>query len=241
MPLQISNSKRVPGVPKAMSASRLPCVAALGAAAVTTLLALRALRRRLSPQITSKLACRCGQIQGEISAIRQDSIRIHCYCEDCRQYARFIAGLGKQDDTTIGEFGDNRVVQVCKSALKIKKGQELIKLARKAAKPNGSGQIYMHRFYAACCNVPLYNTVDFLGFVGVFTDFLDERHKEFAGPVRMFPEEALKARPDPEAEVCVPDFLWKLLRYHLWRKSGPFDYTQDAVYWAASGHTKKSD
>ncbi|CAJ1328655.1 unnamed protein product [Effrenium voratum] len=173
---------------------------ALGAVAVTTLLVLRALRRRLSPVITSKLACRCGKVQGEISAIRQDSMRIHCYCGDCRQYARFIANLGKQEEKTIGEHGDNRVVQVCKSALKIRKGQELIKLARKAPKPEKSGQIYMHRYFASCCCVPLYNTVDFLGFVGVFTDFLDERCAAFAGPVRMFPKEALKTRRDPEAE-----------------------------------------
>ena len=98
----------------------------------------------------------------------------------------------------------------------------------------------MHRFYASCCSVPLYNTVDFLGFVGVFTDFLDERYKEFEGPVRMFPEEALKKNPEPEAEVCVPDFLWKLLRYHLWRKSGPFDYTLPPVYWGSAADPKKT-
>ncbi|CAJ1328657.1 unnamed protein product [Effrenium voratum] len=131
---------------------------ALGAVAVTTLLVLRALRRRLSPVITSKLACRCGKVQGEISAIRQDSMRIHCYCGDCRQYARFIANLGKQEEKTIGEHGDNRVVQVCKSALKIRKGQELIKLARKAPKPEKSGQIYMHRYrgcWETCCTSPV--------------------------------------------------------------------------------------
>ena len=215
-------------------------MAVVGAATVVTMLALRALRRRWSPVITSKLSCRCGKIQGEVSAIRQDSIRINCYCADCREYATFIASLGNQDETTIGKLGDNRVVQVCKSALKITRGQDLIKLARKAAKPNAKGQIYMHRFYASCCSVPLYNTVDFLGFVGVFTDFLDERCKEYAGPVRMFPEEALGTPASPEADVFVPDFLWKLLRYHLWRKCGPFDYKQEPVYWAAA-EAKKQD
>ena len=219
----------------------LSTVVAVGAAAISTLLVLRALRRRASPIITSKLACRCGKIQGEISAIHQDSIRINCYCSDCRQYAKFIASLGQQDDTTIGECGDSRVVQVCKSALKITEGQGLIKLARKAAKPDGKGQVYMHRYYASCCSVPLYNTVDFLGFVGVFTDFLDERCKEYAGPVRMFPEEALSTPPNPEADIVVPDFLWKLLRYQWWRKCGPFDYTQEPVYWATVSDSKKGD
>ncbi|CAE7620237.1 unnamed protein product [Symbiodinium natans] len=218
----------------------MPMIVGVGAA-VTTLLVLRALRRRLSPVVTSKLACRCGKIQGEISAIRQDSIRIHCYCGDCREYAKFIASLGEQGDTTIGEYGDSRLVQVCKSALKITQGHELIKLARKAAKPDGKGQLIMHRYYASCCSVPLYNTVDFLGFVGVFTDFLDEHCMEYAGPIRMFPEEALGAPPNPEADVSFPDLFWKQLRYLWWRKCGPFDYTQEPVYWASASDTKKDD
>jgi len=213
---------------------RTKTIAGVVAASAGIALILRAVKRRLSPDICCKLSCKCGKVEGTICAKKEDSIRIYCYCEDCRRYARYIAGLGNKEDATIGEYGDSRVVQVCKSAVTITKGREYLKLARKAP-PDGTNstrQIYMHRFYASCCYVPLLNTVDFLGFVGVFTDFLDENHKKYAGPVCMFSEEALKDPKDRESNIFVPDFLWKLIRYLPYRNSGPFDYDiLDVVYW----------
>ena len=96
----------------------------------------------------------------------------------------------------------------------------------------------MGAFIASCCHVPLFNTVDFLGFVGVFTSFLDENHKQFDGPVCMFTEKALEDPKGREKDIFVPDFLWKLVRYYPWRKSGPFDYSLEPVYW---GGDKKED
>lgn len=224
-------------------------VAQATATTVGVLLVGRAIKRSFfSPTIECKLQCPCGSIQGTLRAKREDSIRINCYCEDCRQYAKFIASLGTEKDCTpcFGQVcGETRVVQVCKNAVHLDKGQELLKLATKCPKVGKDGQkakkVYMHRFYASCCHVPLFNTVDFLGFVGVFRDFLDpEAQEQFAGPVRLFPEEAWAPSEEPEKEVCVPDFLWKLLRYAPWSKAGPFNYQLEPVYWGEEKDTNGS-
>lgn len=217
------------------NASSSSLVITAAGAVAATVLTMRAIKRYWSPTIECQLKCQCGKIEGTISAKKEDSIRIVCYCEDCRQYAKFIAGLGNHPDTTIGQpHGDSRVVQVCKSAVTITKGQELLGLARKGPPNPDNKKIFMHRFYAKCCHVPLMNTVDFLGFVGVFTDFLDANQKSFAGPVAMLTEEALVDPGKREADIFVPDFLWKLVRYAPWTKAGPFDYELEPVYWGGA-------
>ena len=226
------------------SSSSSALMEATRALASTTivLLVVRVIRRQFSPIICSKLSCRCGKIQGQVCAKREDSIRIYCYCKDCRQYAKFIAHLGNQEDTTIGKpRGDNRLVQVCKNALTIHQGRDLLKLARKAPQKESKGKICMHRYYASCCHVPLFNTVSFLGFVGVFTDFLDSNHDKFAGPVRMYPKEALGQEEPPEPDVFALDLLWKFVRYLPWKNAGPFDYDLEPVYWGKEEQNNKKE
>jgi len=228
----------------------------VGAAMLT-----RAIKRSLSPEICCSFRCECGRIEGEIRCKREDSIRITCHCADCRRYAACIASLPGRSDELDGDDGDDsnliderrardycgrhctRVVQVCKSAVTVARGRHLIKLARKgpprpsSSKDEKKRQVYMHRFFAGCCSVPLFNTVDFLGFVGVYTDRLvdgDEAAQKFDGPVRMFPEEALSPPIVEEPDVFAPVFLWKLVRYQPWYRSGPFDYDQKPdIYWGS--------
>ncbi|CAB9507291.1 expressed unknown protein [Seminavis robusta] len=216
----------------------LTAVAATAGVAIV----LRAIKRHFSPTISSKLQCKCGKIQGHVHAKYEDSARIYCYCQDCRDYANYIASLGGNKDETIGkEFGDNRVVQFCKNAITIEQGQEHLKLAIKKKEPN-SKQVYMHRYYAGCCHVPLMNTVDFLGFVGVFCDFLDEKAVEqWDGPCRMFQDEGLGQPNPPFPDASPAPFIWKLIRYLPWRKSGPFDYDLTPVYWGDDSNGEKKE
>jgi len=142
--------------------------------------------------------------------------------------------------TVIGKNGESRLVQVCKSALTITEGLENLKLARKAPPPSAGGkptkQIYMHRYYSSCCNVPLINTYDSLGFVGILSEFLDEEQEKFDKVVRVFPEEALGEPENREPDLFFPAFLWKLFRYQFRRRPGPaFDYEQEPVYWSVGG------
>ena len=155
---------------------------------------------------------------------------------------------------TDASLGDNRVCQFCKSDIQITKGLEYIKLARKgkplSPPPPSKGkkqekqqqqQLYMHRFYASCCSHPLYNTVDFLGFVGVFIDILVDTKalQKFDGPVYMFENEAYKdptKRQDVlHKSIFVPHFIWKLIRYYPYRNCGSTTYLnynlKDVVYW----------
>lgn len=197
---------------------------------------VRAVKRSKSPIIESKLSCKCGSIQGKISAKKEDSLRIYCYCTDCRAYATAIGGLG--GDSSKPSFlhanGECHLVQVCKDAVTIDKGKEKMKLARKA--PNQG----MYRYYAECCNVPLMNTVDILGFVGVYDDNLDENVEQFFGPFDYCTHEASKLpieSPNPKNSIL--RFLWNLLRYASASKAGPFDYSLTPFYWGDNKDEKE--
>mmetsp|Transcript_20251 Transcript_20251/g.48250 ORF Transcript_20251/g.48250 Transcript_20251/m.48250 type:complete len:258 (+) Transcript_20251:85-858(+) len=237
-------------------------VGAVSGTIVVSALILRAIKRRyFSPTICCKLSCQCGKIQGRVCAKWEDSIRIWCYCDDCRQYADYVANLqvqqhGKKKNITQPkpiygeEYGESRVVQVCKSDVTIDKGQDLLQLSRKFPPPSSSSkktegakntkgkkeQLYMHRYYSKCCYVPIFQTVDFLGFVGIFTDNLEssEEYERYDGPVAMFTELALKPPDSPPPDIFVPGFLWKLIRYLPYRNVGPFDYDQQPTYWGGS-------
>ena len=224
--------------------------AAIAVGVVATTLLLRAMKRKFSPAICCKLRCKCGNIQGQVCAKREDSIRIWCFCDDCREYADFVAAQQRQDNKKggvckpiYGEYGESRIVQVCKSDVTIEKGNDFLQLSRKFPPSSdgakkGKQQIYMHRYYAKCCGVPIFQTVDFLGFVGIFTDNLDGDYDKYDGPVAMFPELALKKMEEPIADIFVPHFLYKLVRYHPYRKMGPFDYDQEPTYWGKSDKKK---
>lgn len=109
--------------------SSSPSLPLLVAASIGTALLLRAVKRSFSPEITCKLSCQCGKIQGQVVAKREDSIRIHCHCSDCRMYAAFVASLSN-NKTRDSYWGKDyvQVVQVCKSAIKISKGEQYLKL-----------------------------------------------------------------------------------------------------------------
>merc|ERR1711971_1037559 len=112
----------------------------------------------------------------------EDSTRIRCYCNDCRDYARAILERGNA-----AAFPSSaRIVQVCKSALTITEGRECLKLARKSPEDGG-----MHRFYCGSCSTPDMNTFSFLGFVGVLEDNLDGECEKFYGPVSFCEELAV--------------------------------------------------
>lgn len=201
-------------------------------------LMFRAIKRQRSPVIHCKLSCKCGTVQGYIAAKREDTIRIWCFCQDCRDYADFVASQDSAAENIVGEYGESRVVQVCKSDLHITQGQDLMQLSRKLPVA-GKGQIFMHRYYTKCCHTPLYQTVSFLGFVGVFLKNLDANViDKFDGPVAMFPELALKEPPQTLPNAFVPHFLWKLVRYHSSRKMGPFDYDMTPTYWGKENDKK---
>ena len=202
------------------------------ASATGAILVLRAIKRSRSPVIETKLCCPCGKVKGTIRAKYEDSARIQCFCTDCRAYNKTIAALGGSKPL-IHKYGETHLCQFCKSDVTIDEGLEHLKLARKA--PNNG----MYRYYADCCHVPIMNTVDFLGFVGVYEDHLDENHKKFHGPVTWCEHEAEMPYDSSLPKINMLRFLWGIVRYMPWKHSGPFDYDMEPLFWG--GKEDKQD
>jgi hypothetical protein len=218
------------------------------AALTTTLVVVRWIQKRANtPIVRARLQCACGKVQGVVVAIPQDSLQLYCYCQDCRDYAAFVAaqkpqpqpGCTKQDPTSTSSARNDcksddddstHIVQVCKSAVTLFQGADQLQLARKS--PNAPG---MHRFYAKCCCAPVFNTVQCLGFVGVLMDRLtyEDEKRQFSSPVSCYPEFSKTATETTTFAplLSIPDALWKLIRYVPYTRAGPFDYNQEPVYW----------
>lgn len=219
----------------------LSTILAYPASTLGAFLLLRFVKRSFSPVKTEELSCACGKIKGTVSAKTEDSLSINCYCQDCRDYAAFVASQGNTPNQC---KLCSPLIQVCKNAVTITEGQDLLQLARKGdPEDKENKQLYMHRYYSKCCGVPLMNTVSFLGFVGIFKDRLSQKGNKFGSPlVRLFDNEALPGTKFlNEADMTplrVLDFNWKLIRYMAWRSAGPFDYMQEPVYWGKNDEKK---
>lgn len=91
-----------------------------------------------------KLACRCGQVQGECDPARAYT-RATCYCRDCRAFARWLGDGGLLDAA-----GGSDIVPMAPDGVRFTAGQE--HLACMSLGPRG-----LLRWYAACCHTPLAN------------------------------------------------------------------------------------
>ena len=110
-----------------------------------------------------KIQCKCGTIRGQIEGTGTSS-RVICYCTDCRAFAHFLG----QGAVVLDAQGGTEIVQVAQPRLHISQGVEQLACVRLS--PNG-----MLRWYAACCNTPLGNTMadPKIGFIGVIHSALD--------------------------------------------------------------------
>jgi hypothetical protein len=110
------------------------------------------------------IQCKCGTICGQIEGTGTSN-RLICYCTDCRAFAYFLG-----DPTAVlDEPGGTEIVQVSQPRLRISQGAEHLACMRLS--PNG-----MLRWYAACCNTPLGNTMadPKIGFIGLIHSSLDK-------------------------------------------------------------------
>ncbi len=110
------------------------------------------------------IQCKCGSIRGQIEGTGTSS-RVICYCTDCRAFADFLGQGAEVLDTQ----GGTEIVQVAQPRVRISQGVE--QLACMRLSPNG-----MLRWYAACCNTPLGNTMadPKIGFIGMIHSSLDK-------------------------------------------------------------------
>jgi hypothetical protein len=91
-----------------------------------------------------KLACRCGQVQGEVDPQRAYA-RATCYCRDCQAFARWLGGEGLLDAA-----GGTDIVAMAPAGLRFTRGFDQVTCM--SLGPRG-----LLRWYASCCRTPLGN------------------------------------------------------------------------------------
>lgn len=110
------------------------------------------------PQALS-LACRCATVQVTLTVPgRRSGGRVTCYCTDCQTAARHF-GPG---DALLSPAGGSDLWQTTPDLIEITAGADRLAVMRLS--PRG-----LFRWYASCCDTPLFNTLPRLGlaFVGV--------------------------------------------------------------------------
>jgi len=123
------------------------------------------------------LQCRCGTLQGYVA--RSSGVnRCVCYCRDCQAFAHFLGHAGEILD---GDGGTD-VIQTRAANVTFTQGQDALACMRLT--PNG-----LLRWYAACCDTPVGNTLasSKISFVGLVHNCLESGGPALAesfGPVR---------------------------------------------------------
>lgn len=94
------------------------------------------------------LRCNCGNVQGWVTGITpRRGTHVICHCVDCQSFPRH---LGRAD--VLDDRGGTEIFQIASWRLQIEQGAEYIACLRLS--PKG-----LFRWYAACCNTPLANTL----------------------------------------------------------------------------------
>lgn len=127
-----------------------------------------------------ELTCKCGKVHGHINNVQEKSVsRAVCYCDYCRGFLRYL----KREDV-LDEFGGTDVFNISPRSIVIERGEDAIKCVRLSSK----GAL---RFFAGCCNTPLFNTMPNLNlpFIGVnpvcVKELVDiEKRDAVLGPIR---------------------------------------------------------
>jgi hypothetical protein len=123
------------------------------------------------------LQCRCGTLKGQVNPERVN--RAVCYCRDCQAFAHF---LGRAADILDSQGGTD-VIQTIPAHVTFTAGRDALACMRLTE--NG-----LVRWYAACCNTPVGNTLaNFrVSFIGLIHNCLENAGMPLDGsfgPVRI--------------------------------------------------------
>lgn len=150
------------------------------------------------------LACSCGKLKGVVAL----SVRANhavCYCKDCQAFAHF---LGRPDEI-LDHRGGSDIVQTQPANVRFTEGREQVACVRLT--PSG-----LVRWYAACCNTPIGNTMATanLSFVGILHSCLETADGALDatfGPVRCWVNtHGARGLPKPKAAGVSAAVLWLL-------------------------------
>ncbi len=218
-------------------------VAAALAGTAAVLLAARTARRSLAARVRCRLSCECGRVRGALDALREDAKPVLCFCRSCREYARWLATrppgaagapccmcVVRPDTAT-------SLVMCCKADVSLEQGLEWVQVC---AKDDTSET---RRFFARCCNTPLFTTGESLGWLGIPTACLDENAAKFGEPKLNFVEFAEKQPVAVQGRelLGLSETAWFALRNAPYAGSGPkLEYSSASKLFWGGAATKAS-
>jgi len=177
------------------------------------------------------IRCRCGHLRGTVANVSPAAgIRVVCYCDDCQAFAE---RLGRND--VLDAHGGTDIFQLSPAHVTISEGRDRLACLRLTAR----GPL---RWYAACCNTPIGNTLATgrLPFLGLILGCIDAESRpldDLLGPVRLrvmarFARGDLGGLEAHErfALSHVLAIIWRILR---WRIAG--DHRRSPFFDPASG------
>ena len=135
-----------------------------------------------------QIQCKCGTVRGHLEGQGVHN-RLICYCSDCRAFATFLG----QADEVLDTQGGTEIVQVAQPRVRFDQGADQLAAVRLSDKG-------MIRWYAACCNTPIGNTMadPKVAFIGLIHTSLDrpQMDKDFGTDIAIV--NAASALGDPK-------------------------------------------
>lgn len=165
-----------------------------------------------------RIRCQCGRFGGIAKEISPSvGNRVVCYCDHCQAFAHALDAAA----TTLDEHGGTDIFQMSPARLSFTRGLDQLACLRLTA--HGP-----YRWYAACCNTPIGNTVPNaqLPFVGLIHTCIDTEGQSLdatLGPVRArVMTRFARGGPIPGGRVhngfslrIIVATLWRVLRWRL--------------------------
>jgi hypothetical protein len=159
----------------------------------------------------AKFSCGCGKVSGHVTDASPQAVnRVVCYCDDCQA---FLHHLGRAD--LLDAHGGTDIVQVAPACVAFDRGAEHIVGVRLT--PKG-----IYRWYAACCNTPLGNTLSpAIPFVGIIAQAFEDAGRSFGAPIGAIMGKFAVGTPPPGSTRLNLPLLARALRTILgWRLRG---------------------
>jgi hypothetical protein len=165
------------------------------------------------------LQCRCGTIKGFVRN-PQSANRVVCYCKDCQAFAHFLGRPGE----TLDKRGGTDISQILPKNVTFTQGIDALACMRLTAKG-------LLRWYAACCNTPIGNTLASpkISFIGLVHDCLETAGRPLQdsfGPVRVWANtNGAKGNPKPRTVGIGRTIIWFLAKPMKARLDGSYKQT----------------
>jgi len=169
-----------------------------------------------------ELGCVCGTVKGTLKVVPNAFFHVQCLCCDCQNFASHL----NNQKNILDEHGGSDLLQTYPQFMTITQGKEKIYGVQLANKG-------LFRWYTACCNMPLANTmnsstVPFVGVTVTLMKFSSEQEKrQTLGPITMkaFGKYAIGEMPkDAHARFpisYIPKILGFMLKGIFGKKSSP--------------------